>query len=130
MLPRSADETETCYSRAVEYALDFEAGTATLAWEFEFPYAVAAVGERAAELDDVYNVAGGSVVKQANGHYFVAFNSVDDDSGQGQPTLAFDVNPDGEYQTKFKLPRVDRGCGSYRSMPSDSVNSESYDRPW
>ena len=126
----STDETQTCFSRAVEYRLDYDTMTATLIWEFEFPATVSAVGIHEAETEDVYNVAGGSVVKQANGHYFVAFNSVDDDSGQGQPTLAFDVNPDGEYQTKFKLPRVDRGCGSYRSMPSDSVNSESYDRPW
>ena len=126
----SADETETCYSRAVEYALDFEAGTATLAWEFEFPYAVAAVGERAAELDDVYNVAGGSVVKRSPASYFVAFNSVDDGSGDGQPTLAFDVGADGAYVAEYKLPRVDRGCGSYRAMPSDSVNLETRDRPW
>ena len=125
-----ADETETCYSRAVEYALDFEAGTATLAWEFEFPYAVAAVGERAAELDDVYNVAGGSVVKRSPASYFVAFNSVDDGSGDGQPTLAFDVGADGAYVAEYKLPRVDRGCGSYRAMPSDSVNLETRDRPW
>ena len=102
----------------------------TLAWEFEFPYAVAAVGERAAELDDVYNVAGGSVVKRSPASYFVAFNSVDDGSGDGQPTLAFDVGADGAYVAEYKLPRVDRGCGSYRAMPSDSVNLETRDRPW
>ena len=34
------------------------------------------------------------------------------------------------YVAEYKLPRVDRGCGSYRAMPSDSVNLETRDRPW
>ena len=126
----STDETATCFSRAVEYALDFDAMTATLAWEFEFPGLVADVGLAAAEAEDVYNVAGGSVVAQPGGRYFAAFNSVDDNSDRGQPTLAFDVGPDGAYATKFELPRVDRGCGSYRAMPSDAVNGEATTSPF
>ena len=104
--------------------------TARLVWEFEFPGLVSDVGLVKAEAEDVYNVAGGSVVAMPDGRYFVAFNSVDDDSTKGQPTLAFDVAADGAYATKYTLPRVDRGCGSYRAAPSDAVGSESYDAPW
>ena len=142
----SADTLRTCFSRAVEYKLDFDAGTATLVWEFEYPvdgdgYDAGGdddAGEAADDDDalgtlareeewDIFNTAGGSVAKMDNGYYFVAFNAAEVSEGTegSHPTLAFEVTPKGHARSKVRLPRISVGCGSYRTLTSDSVYFES-----
>ena len=76
---------------------------------------------------DIFNTAGGSVAKMDNGYYFVAFNAAEVSEGTegSHPTLAFEVTPKGHARSKVRLPRISVGCGSYRTLTSDSVYFES-----
>ena len=63
--------SQRCYSRAVEYALDFDARTATLVWSFAFPVSggtdaepTASIG--ALERSDVFLYDGGSVYREVS----------------------------------------------------------------
>ena len=132
---RRPTATTTC---ALRYKLDFDAGTASLVWEFEYPMdgidddgddvARSESGSLAKEERyDIFNTAGGSVAKMDNGAYFVAFNAAEVSEGTegSHPTLAFEVSPKGRALSKVRLPRISVGCGSYRTLTSDSVFFES-----
>ena len=56
-----------CFSRACEYHLDTLAGTATLAWQFAYPYAVdGSASAHTQRHGDAYVSDGGSAVLFAN----------------------------------------------------------------
>ena len=104
-------QADNCYSRAVEYELDFERMQARVSWEFEFPRSVsltnatAGVGHlsdlsnpgttlRSIEKTDYYLNDGGSVYTLGNGNYVVSFTYIDNVFGDTQwpNTLSMYVN--------------------------------------
>lgn len=107
------ERTGACFSRAVMYRLDRDAGAVALVWQFAYP-------DRVAQKDDFYrtsqvdtwNEVGGSLYRLENGNYLVAFSSV----------AASDVNPRGAAQI-FELDLDGNStAASYMEVPTPAAN--------
>ena len=140
-----------CYSRAVEYELDFERMQARVSWEFEFPRSVsltnatAGVGHlsdlsnpgttlRSIEKTDYYLNDGGSVYTLGNGNYVVSFTYIDNVFGDTQwpnATRTFEVDARGQAIAELITPGTWRNYrnGAWRAIPFDSVCGETAECP-
>ena len=132
------------YTRAVEYVLDFDAHSAHVAWQFEYPlnvshHSLASATVRDILKHDLQSNVGNSVTKLPNGHYLVAFSdlvvSVDDDNRAGtdpvqMDTLIFDVAPSGRLHSAHLIEGDSMwGEGTYRVLPYESIGGESTSCP-
>ena len=144
-------QADNCYSRAVEYELDFERMQARVSWEFEFPRSVsltnatAGVGHlsdlsnpgttlRSIEKTDYYLNDGGSVYTLGNGNYVVSFTYIDNVFGDTQwpnATRTFEVDARGQAIAELITPGTWRNYrnGAWRAIPFDSVCGETAECP-
>ena len=148
----SKDVTANCFSRAVEYRLDWGNATrprplARVVWQFEFPMQLSRDTWADIMARDVYNNCGGSVYKLPSGNYLVAFTAMDQlaDAARQHNTsapraayaweLALDT-PGARgptVRTTFKLPISHEDAGEqngYRVVPWHSIAGESSSAPW
>ena len=124
-----------CFSRAVEYKLDFMRAKVSVVWQFEFPFGLDEASIEKVELHDVFNAVGGSVYELTNGHFLVGFTSVSDTRAYNPraTSYAFELatgdGDDGHVAVKTRmliptpLQNVDRQNG-YRFVPWHSVTGE------
>lgn len=120
---------KNCFSRAIEYSLDDDAHTATVTWQFEFPYTnMTNVTQSASsiERDDLWELDGGSVtLMPMTGRYIVAFTGT---YGKSNPYLGnswiFDVDHNGDVWSEIVLPGTEWKSGSYRAIPASSIHGE------
>ncbi|KAH8047620.1 hypothetical protein JL720_16041 [Aureococcus anophagefferens] len=138
--------TGQCFSRAIMYRLDREAMVARVVWQFEAPDDVTGLYRSPGDMQtfaqrSTWNEVGGSVYRLANGHYLVAFSSVESDdenpkgaasifeldAGQqkGDSTLGVDGNR--TLATKLDIPTPLSNVGmqnGYRFTPWSSIGGE------
>eukprot|EP00617_Octactis_speculum_P016086 CAMPEP_0185759854 /NCGR_PEP_ID=MMETSP1174-20130828/18667_1 /TAXON_ID=35687 /ORGANISM="Dictyocha speculum, Strain CCMP1381" /LENGTH=138 /DNA_ID=CAMNT_0028440399 /DNA_START=87 /DNA_END=500 /DNA_ORIENTATION=- len=86
---------DVCWSRALELRMDFQAMTASVAWEFD--------AER-----EIFDAIGGSVIRlETTGNYYVFFSKVQQSGGYGaphQPGRFFEVDPNGTVIALVEIP--------------------------
>ena len=140
----SADDGTTnatgCFSRAIEYSLDFREQTVTVVWQFEWEKLYGGEGSLVAlEREDLFVHDGGSVtyVDRASdsnddpysrdGLYYVAFTVTERDSDYAAYAWIFEVDAAGQVVSEVLVPRDlwdgDKS-GLYRATPYDSVGGE------
>ena len=145
--------TANCFSRAVMYEIDEAASTASVLWQFAYPFDVGTSTWGDVMADDVYNACGGSVDKLANGNYLVAFTGMsnkgeegDDYSEVTRTALAWEIDADAGFpgeddarvhgpqvRSALKIPIPHSNVGlqnGYRLVPWSNIAGESTDEPW
>ena len=118
----SADDGTTnatgCFSRAIEYSLDFREQTVTVVWQFEWEKLYGGEGSLVAlEREDLFVHDGGSVtyVDRASdsnddpysrdGLYYVAFTVTERDSDYAAYAWIFEVDAAGQVVSEVLVPR-------------------------
>ena len=133
--------TGQCFSRAIMYRLDREAMVARVVWQFEAPDDVTGLYRSPEDMQtfaqrSTWNEVGGSVYRLANGHYLVAFSSVesDDENPKGAASI-FELDVDGNrtLATKLDIPTPLSNVGmqnGYRFTPWSSIGGEAAGDPF
>jgi len=129
--------TGACFSRAVRYRLDHDLKTISIVWQFTYPYDLKDADNF---LDiaqrDTWNEVGGSAFRLENGHYLVAFSSVDASAQNPRGSaLIFELDIHGNHTltTTLAIPTPTSNIGTqngYRFMPWHSINGESFSTPF
>ena len=125
-----------CFSRAIEYTLDTDAGTVETTWQFAYPYGSSA-GQRAERQSDTFVEDGGSVVLFANDAndeklYYAGFTSTAK-AGWGAHAFIFIVDGHGSVHTEISVRQHywnAVAAGLYRTLPSKSLTGEGEDFPF
>lgn len=127
--------TGQCFSRAIMYRLDREAMVARVVWQFEAPDDVSGAFVSPQDMQAfsqraTWNEVGGSIYRLENGHYLVAFSSVeaDDENPKGAASI-FELDTDGNrtLTTKIDIPTPLSNVGmqnGYRFTPWTSISGE------
>lgn len=126
-----SDWTDHCYSRAIKYSLDLDAGTATVDWQFE--YSRERGSQKAIKHDDVFVWDGGSV-QQHSDVFYVGFTSTEARSTFGASAYIFEVDSSGEQLAEITIARRYWSGGGvksglYRTRPFSSVHGEQSSSP-
>lgn len=132
--------TGQCFSRAIMYRLDRDAMVARVVWQFEAPDDVTGAYVSPADMESfsqksAWNEVGGSVYRLENGHYLVAFSSVeaDDENPKGAASI-YELDTDGNRTTTSKIdiptPLTNVGMqNGYRFTPWAAISGESSTNP-
>lgn len=122
-----------CYSRAVCYSLDDDAGVVRLEWEFEFPYEFEGAPTNTSRITDLYNLLGGSLRRIGVTEWVASFTAVDD-AVHKNSSWSFGLKQNSEHGVDItsivQMPvcdewnSVDGVSGSYRATPLISINGE------
>lgn len=128
--------TGQCFSRAIMYKLNRQNKTATVVWQFAYPDNI---GDQRSFKNtsqiDSWNEVGGSVYRLDNGHYLIAFTSVDADAVNPRGAAQIiELDTDGNRTTvatlDLPIPISDEGKqGGYRFVPWRSIAGETSARP-
>ena len=135
-----------CFSRAIMYKLDPIASIASVVWQFEFPYGLQNPSShletksevwKHAMTHDAFSVNGGSARNLSNGHFLLAFPTLEqtrswDPSGAG---YAYEVDMDAHdiIVSKITFPtdaHYPNGEYGFRLLPWDQVHRESTSCPF
>lgn len=119
----STSGDEGCYSRGVEFEIDFETGLATKTWEYKYV--------NSADDEAVFVSSGGSVESMDHGdRHLVGFTKIAASSDQEwyDTDLVVEANSTGETLAQLTLPYAPHGY--YRSSQIDSLNGESFSNPF
>lgn len=127
------DDTARCFSRAVCYSLDDDAGIVHLEWEFEYPHEMVGVPlNKAIMKSDLYNLNGGSLRRVGVTEWVASFTSVEGEYANS--SWAFGLKQNSQYGINVtsivQMPRCEEwndlngASGSYRATPLISINGE------
>lgn len=118
----SYEGNDGCYSRGVEFELDFETGLATKTWEYRYM--------DKAEEEAVFVSSGGSVETMDDDRFLVGFTKIaaSEDEEWYQTDLVVEVSSEGEGMAQLTLPYTPHGY--YRASQLGSLNGESFTNPF